>query len=322
MIYKSKLMAGILEEANQLRRVNATVLITGESGTGKELVAKHIHGSQTQNKPFVALNCHALPSELVESMLFGHTKGSFTGACTDSIGLFEKAKEGTAFLDEIGQIRHSTQAKLLRVLQEREFTSIGANHKKKLNCRIIAATNEDIEADVRRGKFRMDLFFRLNVYPIQIPPLRERPEDIEVLIEYFLKMFGGKYHFRNYQITGELKDALMQYKYPGNVRELGNIIERMCIRSFQDCVLDIDLLPDNIRNSIGRARPQDRYDYYIEREKFERNFLTQALSMHDGNIQRVSRHIGLSRPAIRDKINRYGINIERFKPRTRDYYEN
>jgi len=277
IIYKSKKMDEVLKMAIQVAKSDATVLIRGESGVGKELVAEIIHSSsQRKDKPFIKINCAAIPENLLESELFGYKKGAFTGAIIDKKGKFEEAEGGTIFLDEIGDMPLSLQAKLLRVLQSKEIEPIGGKPK-KVDVRIIAATNKNLEEMVKKGSFREDLFYRLNVVPIVIPPLRERKEDIKPLVEYFLEKFNKKYG-KNISISKGAMRMLEIYHWPGNVRELENLIERLVLTS-SDLVITPDDIPDHIKDYIKEE---------IEKEMGEKSYTPDSIGRTETSESKVS----------------------------------
>jgi DNA-binding NtrC family response regulator len=241
IIGQSKVFVDVLEQVKIVAESETSVLILGETGTGKEVIARVTHQlSERRNKPFVALNCAALPPNLIESELFGHEKGSFTGAHEKRIGKFEQANGGTIFLDEIGELPLDLQSKFLRVLQEREIEPIGGN-RKAIDVRVIAATNRNLEQEMSNGRFRMDLFYRLNVFPVSLPPLRERKEDILLLANFFIDMFANKMNKPVKGLSDEAKNVLLQYTWPGNIRELENIIERSVILSKSDQIHEVSL---------------------------------------------------------------------------------
>lgn len=286
----------------------ATVLITGESGVGKELVARQIHlRSNRRNKPFVAINCPSIPSELIESELFGHEKGSFTGAINRKIGKFELANEGTLFLDEISEMNQELQVKLLRVLQEKEFERVGGNRTIKTNARIIAATNRNIEDYVEKGFFRNDLYYRLNVLQITIEPLRERNEDIKPLTIYFIKRISQELNKYNLSITDEAINELTKYQFPGNVRELYNILTRAAIIAKNELIELKDLSINQTQNgktkTIAEKIPETLDELHELRHKaamqasreIDKIFLDNLLNKFDGNISKAAQHIGISR---------------------------
>ena len=242
MVGESLLMRQLREQVAMAAPTNGRVLIFGENGTGKELVARTVHAlSRRRNQPFVEVNCAAIPEELIESELFGHVKGAFTGAVADRKGRFEAAHSGTIFLDEIGDMSLKTQAKVLRVLQEQVTEPVGSTSRVQVDVRVLAATNKDLQAEIRAGNFREDLYFRLNVIPIFVPPLRERAEDIPLLVEHFVADFALEYGRRAKTITPGAMARLKMYRWPGNIRELRNVIERVVIMAPDDDITERDL---------------------------------------------------------------------------------
>jgi transcriptional regulator with GAF, ATPase, and Fis domain len=230
IVGESPALRAVLRKVRQVAAVDTTVLLTGETGTGKELVARAIHeGSPRRERPMIKVNCGAIPQNLVESELFGHEKGAFTGALQKRVGRFELADRGTLFMDEVGELPLDTQVKLLRVLQEREFERVGSTKVTKVDVRLVAATHRDLDAEVREGRFRADLFYRLNVFPIRIPPLRERPDDIPLLVEHFLTHFQRKLGKPLRSVAPSSLEQMRRYPWPGNVRELQNVLERACV---------------------------------------------------------------------------------------------
>jgi formate hydrogenlyase transcriptional activator len=251
IIGKSAALESVLEQVKQVASTDSTVLIEGETGTGKELVAHAIHNaSQRVGRAFIKLNCAAIPVDLLESELFGHEKGAFTGAMQRRLGRFEMADGGTIFLDEVGELSQETQVALLRVLQEREFERVGGGHPIRVDVRVIAATNRDLETAVANGTFRQDLFYRLNVFPIEVPPLRERKDDIRMLVEYFVQRYAARAGKHIASIDKKTLDLLQCYNWPGNIRELQNVIERSVILSSGE-VLSVD----EMWLSKGASRP-------------------------------------------------------------------
>ena len=304
-------LAEVIEMARKVSSFDISVLITGESGTGKELLARAIHyNSPRGNKPFVVENCGALPDQLLESELFGCKKGAFTGAYEDRIGLFEQASGGTIFLDEIGETSPAFQVKLLRVLQEGEIRPLGARLTRRVDVRVIAATNRNLEEEVREKHFRRDLFYRLAAFPIHLPPLRERPMDVPMLAERLLgdtrKAFGRP----NLSFSAEALAQLGGYDWPGNVREMQNEIQRM-VALADDPVLSPDLLSPRLRPS-GRAPAECGQNRTLKDqvEALEAGLLAEALARHRWNISRVADEMGLSRVGLRAKLNRYGLERE------------
>ncbi len=289
---------------------NGRVLIYGESGTGKELVAHALHvASRRSNQPFVEVNCAAIPEELIESELFGHIKGSFTGASEDKTGKFQKADGGTLFLDEVGDMSLKTQSKVLRVLEEQRFEPVGSNAAVKVDVRVIAATNKKLEEEIARGSFREDLFYRLNVIPFSVPPLRERPEDIPILARFFLSEFSSAYGRRTKELSSAALDVLMRYPWPGNVRELRNLIERLVIICPQQRIEPQHLPPEVFR---GAARsPQQPYATLQEaRSAYEREFILRKLQENQWNMTHTAAALGLERSHLYRKMKTLGISAE------------
>ena len=310
----------IFDLINTVATTNATVLIHGESGTGKELVANAIHySSDRKNHPFIKVACAALTESLLESELFGHEKGSFTGAIAQKKGRFEAAHHGTIFLDEIGEISASVQVKLLRVLQEREFERVGGTKPIKIDVRIIAATNRELIKDVKNGRFRDDLFYRLNVINITMPSLMERSDDIPLLAEYFLKKYKEEVNKHIEGYTEKALKCLVNYSWPGNVRELQNVVERAVVLC-KGKVIDVQSLPDNLRqdSSLRRASDFDPLSPLKEaKQTFEKKYLEKALRYNNGNISRTAEMIKLARKNLQDKIKSYQINITELTAETK-----
>jgi len=304
----------VLSVIRKVADTNSTVLLTGESGTGKELVARAIHYlSPRSRQPLIPINCSAIPSELLESELFGHVKGAFTGAHAGRAGKFEAAHNSTIFLDEIGEMSHSLQAKLLRVLQEKSVTPVGGNKPIPVDTRIIAATNKDLEKEVAEGRFRSDLFFRLNVIPIHIPPLRERKDDIPVLVPTFIKRCYGE---KSRHIEGIRKDAmdmLQRYHWPGNIRELENLIEQIVVLKGHGWI-EVSDLPDKIRQpekTLNAAIPvlgESGLDIRNATAEFETALIRQALNISGGNKNRAAALLGLKRTTLVEMIKRKRID--------------
>ena len=301
MVGKSARMQEVYRLIQRASENDATVLIRGESGTGKELVAKSIHrASARKDKPFVTVNCAALPETLLESELFGYEKGAFTGATHRRLGKFEQARGGSIFLDEIGDMSAATQAKLLRVLQEKEIYRLGGNERIVVDVRIIAATHQNLEAMVEEGRFRNDLYYRLNVFPVVLPPLRERKEDIPELVHHFLERTGAR------GITRQALAALMDYDWPGNVRELQNTIERAAI--ICDGIIDVAHLPASVTRAIGRSSQLfELPEEGIQWDEFEKNLVLQALEKAEGNKTRAAELLGISRRRLYSMMERFGI---------------
>ena len=308
IITESGKMQEVLSLVHRVAPSSATVLIRGESGTGKELIAQAIHyQSGRSGKPLVRVNCAALPETLLESELFGHVKGAFTGAVTDRPGRFEAAHGGTIFLDEIGDVPTGVQAKLLRVLQEREVERLGSNRTIKVDVRLIAATNQDLEAAVRERRFREDLYFRLNVFPILIPPLHERRQDIVPLLEHFLRKYAAENKKVIRGLTRDARDALLKYDYPGNVRELENQVERAVVLCRGE-VIGLEDLPlglQEAREAPGTASPPG--SLVAELETLERRMIEDALVRADGIQTRAAELLGISERALRYKLTKFGF---------------
>lgn len=289
---------------------NGRVLIYGESGTGKELVARALHaGSLRAGNPFVEVNCAAIPEELIESELFGHKKGAFTGATEDKVGKFQQANEGTLFLDEVGDMSLRTQSKVLRVLEEQRIEPLGSHDPAQVNVRVIAATNKDLEGEMTRGRFREDLFYRLNVIPFYVPPLRDRREDIPLLTEHFLAEFASAYGRRKKQISLDAMKVLQQYGWPGNVRELKNLIERLVIMVPQRRIEKRHLPPELFRARTGTAAPANTLEE--ARLQSERDFILRKLEEHQWNVSRTASAVGIDRSHLHRKLRSLGIDPKR-----------
>ncbi len=310
IISSSPQMVEVMGLVARVAPSQATVLIRGESGTGKELIANAIHLASTRSeKPFVKVNCAAIPETLLESELFGHEKGAFTGAIQKRIGRFEEADGGTLFLDEIGDLSPSTQVKLLRVLQEKEFQRLGSNINLKTDVRIIAATHRNLEEALQKGLFREDLYYRLNVVSIFLPPLRERKEDIPFLINHFLKKYSEMNQKKIESISKEAHALLLRYAYPGNVRELENLIERAVVLCRGEVITTQDL-PFHVREETsekqweisgrGKTLPESL-------EEIERDLIVRALHQHQGVQTRAAESLGISERVLRYKMRKYGI---------------
>lgn len=307
IIGESPKMQEVLKIVERVANTNATILVLGESGTGKEVIANAIHyNSDRRDKPYVKVNCGAIPENLIESELFGYEKGAFTGATARKIGKFERARGGTIFLDEVGELDLAMQVKLLRVLQEKEFERVGGNEVVKIDIRVIAATNRDLLKMVQEGSFREDLYYRLNVIPIQIPPLRNRKEDIPLLIEYFLDRYGKDIGRKNMSISREAQEKLITYKWNGNIRELENVVERMAILS-QENIIKVENLPREIAYSeIVEEEillPQEG----ICIEDLERSLILQALERTEYNQTKAAKLLGMSRHTLLYRMEKYGI---------------
>jgi two-component system nitrogen regulation response regulator NtrX len=311
MVGKSEALEKVWEAVKRAAPTNATVLITGESGVGKELVARAIHrNSLRKDEAFVQVNCAAIPEELIESELFGHEKGSFTGATEKQIGKFELAHKGTIFLDEVGDMSLRTQAKVLRVLQEGEVERIGSQKTLQVDVRVIAATNKALEEAIEKGDFREDLYFRLSVIPVRVPPLRERPQDVPVLVEHFVKQFAAENNFRPKAISEAAIEALQRHPWRGNARELKNAIERLLIMAEGD-EIGTDQLGDVLRRP-GDAAPVEAAGTLRDfKESAERAFLVRKLHESKWNISATATAIGTPRSNLYKKLEQYEISQEK-----------
>ncbi len=314
IVGNSFVIRALLERIDKVAATPARVLITGENGTGKELVARAMHrGSPLSRKPFVEVNCAAIPSELIESELFGHIKGSFTGAVADRAGKFEQADGGTIFLDEIGDMALSAQAKVLRVLQDGVVTRIGGNKPVHVNVRVIAATNKDLEQEIADGRFREDLFYRLNVVPIVVPPLRERREDIEPLVVHFLQQFAQRDGLPRRGISTDAIARLAELEWPGNVRELRNTVERLVILAAGPhiAVTDVErLVGRRAAEPTGLGSLADCRTFEEFKDAAERSFLLAKLRAFDWNVSETARVLEMPRSNLYKKIERYALTRE------------
>jgi two-component system, NtrC family, nitrogen regulation response regulator NtrX len=311
LIGSSDKMRDLVQQIDLAGQSASRVLILGESGTGKELVARLLHEkSPRSNGPFIEVNCAAIPQELIESELFGHEKGSFTGALERKIGKFELAHEGTLFLDEIGDMTLQTQAKVLRIIETQIFQRVGSGASIKVDVRIIAATNKDIAEEVRKGGFREDLFFRLNVIPLTAPPLRERKEDIPELVEYFMELFAEECGLKPKKLDAEAIRVFMSYNWPGNIRELRNAAERLMIMTTSPVINAADIAALSML-APGHAIKQDDYFSYPTlkdaRDAFEKDFICRKLKENDWNISRTADSMSVERSNLHKKIKSYGI---------------
>ncbi|MBM4273095.1 MAG: GAF domain-containing protein [Deltaproteobacteria bacterium] len=310
IIGSSGRMRQVYEMIHRVAKSNATILIRGESGTGKELVASAIHyNSLRADKPFIKVNLAALPETLVESELFGHEKGAFTGALQRKPGRFELAQGGTLFLDEIGDLSPNVQLKLLRVIQEREFTRLGGSATLKADVRLLAATHRDLEQLLKDGAFREDLYYRLNVFPIYLPPLRERQADIPLLAEHFLTKYAAEHHKSVQRLSAPTLDQLMQYPWPGNVRELENVIERAVLVCDEDTILSVHLPPSMQRQEPGSMG----LGLTSQVEKLEKELITEALRQSRGNQSKAAQLLDTSLRILGYKIKQYGIEARQFR---------
>jgi len=305
----SRSTRAVVELVQKVAKISATVLVLGESGTGKELLARLIHReSGRPNAPFVAVNLAAIPKELVESALFGHEKGAFTGAIRQQLGKFELAAGGTLFLDEIGDLRYELQAKLLRAIQEEEIERVGGTHPIKTDLRLIAATNVDLEKAVKDGRFREDLFYRLNVIPIRMPALRDRLEDLPELARFFLRKYSSKFRKNVQGIAESTLDILSSYWWPGNIRELENLIERLVAVSDKDWITDEDL-PYELHVAKLDTQDQASTENLLERalSTFERNFIVRALEKSSWNVTATSKALGIPLSTLKFKMDKLEI---------------
>jgi DNA-binding NtrC family response regulator len=305
LIGQSKAFQKVLADISVVSATDSTILIRGESGTGKELVARAIHiSSPRKNGPFLAVNCAALPETLLESELFGYEKGAFTGAQKRRIGRFELANKGTLFLDEIGDLSLAMQVKLLRVLETRSFERLGGTELVKVEIRLVTATNRNLEDKIKNGSFRDDLFYRLNVVPIILPPLRERRDDILALVDHFIKKFAAKSGKKITGITPEAKDILLAYNWPGNIRELENAIERAVVLTRHEVLDRSDLLSYIAPTTTNLAGLEN-----LNLAELEKSAITEALQKADGKLIETAQLLGIHRNTLRLKIKHYNINI-------------
>jgi two-component system nitrogen regulation response regulator NtrX len=322
MVGESPAMRHLREQVAMAAPTNGRVLILGENGTGKELVARTIHQmSRRRNGPFVEVNCAAIPEELIESELFGHVRGAFTGSVADKPGRFEQADGGTIFLDEIGDMSLKTQAKVLRVLQEQVMERVGGTQRIRVDVRVLAATNKDLPAEIRDGRFREDLYFRLNVIPIFVPPLRDRAEDIPLLADHFMATLAAEYGKRPKRLAPEAAARLQQYPWPGNVRELRNVIERAVVISVGDRVGVADL-PDALRRPVASSRRGDSEpsideasdsDFRDRVRAYETQLILDALERSQGNQTAAAKLLRMPLRTLVHKMKAYGIR-KRFDP--------
>jgi two-component system response regulator AtoC len=323
IIAKSKVMKEVFEKVTRLAAFHTTVLITGKSGTGKELLARAIHhNSPRKGKPFIAINCGAIPENLMESELFGHRKGAFTDASRDKKGLFEEADGGTLFLDEIGEMPQHLQVKLLRALQEQQIRRVGDEQPISINVRVVAATLRDLDQDVLDGRFREDLFYRLNVVALHLPPLHERTEDIPVLVEHFMKKHNKRLGLSVQKISPEVMRALLCYEWRGNIRELENAIERALVMT-DGSTIDLEALPENIQRMSGEEREpenssgiellsDDNLSIKQHSRTLEIKLIKKALEQTKGNRTHASKLLEISHRALLYKLKEYGLtNLEK-----------
>jgi DNA-binding NtrC family response regulator len=318
IIGKSKTMENIFKVVRQIADSKSTVLIMGESGTGKELISRAIHyNSNRKNFPFVTINCAAIPETLIESELFGHERGAFTNAIEKKLGRFEIAHHGTLFLDEIGELSASTQAKILRFLEEKEFNRVGGSKTIKVDVRLITATNRDLTQLLKNGEFREDLYYRINVVPIVIPPLRERKEDIHQLLEHFIKKFNAENNKNVKGVSKEGLELMMNYDWPGNVRELENLIERVIALTFNEYIqpneLPFSLINIPKINGLKESVLNGKVSFVEAEEEFEKGIILDALKRANYVQSHAAEMLGISRRILKYKIDKLGINQDRLK---------
>ncbi len=316
LVGNSNAIKKILALIDKVSKANSTVLVTGESGTGKELVARLIHEKSPRNsKPFIPVNCAAIPSELLESELFGHEKGAFTGATYSRPGRFELANGGTIFLDEIGDMPLHLQVKILRVIQERTFERIGGIKPVKVDIRVIAATNKNLEQEVKEGRFREDLYWRLNVVPIGIPPLRERKEDIPILCNFFINKYASSFGYK-IELSAEVIETFLNYHWPGNVRELENLIERLYVLN-EGGKISVDDLPEKIKyseNKFNRELIPEELNPFSSGidlnemiREYEKKLILHALNVNNWIKSRAAKYLNINRTTLIEKMKRLGI---------------
>ncbi len=315
IIGESTAMQELFSLIDRVSKSDANIFLYGESGTGKSMVARAIHDSSFRTKnPFVSVNCAALPETLLESELFGHVTGAFTGAIKDRPGRFELAQKGTIFLDEIGEISPFVQVKLLRVTQEKSFERVGDIKTLETDVRIITATNRDLKKEVKEGRFREDLYYRLNVIPIEVPPLRTRGDDVEILANHFLNIFNTKNNKRIKNITSSVMEKFKSYAWPGNVRELENAIERMVVLEVKNELTE-SFLPSEIRRTVYTSDSdvvgEFMFNSIIPLQELEKIYILHALDHFQGNFSKTSRALEIDRKTLYNKLNKYGIKSER-----------
>jgi formate hydrogenlyase transcriptional activator len=308
IVGESSAVRAMLRDIRKVAGVETTVLLMGETGTGKELVARAIHeASPRQGRPMVKMNCGAIPQGLVESELFGHERGAFTGALQRRIGRFEMANKGTLFMDEVGELPTDIQVKLLRVLQEQEFERVGSGHSQQVDVRLVAATNRDLESEVSGGRFRRDLFYRLNVFPVRIPPLRERVSDIPLLVKHFLAQLQRKLAKPLQGITEDSMRRLQTYQWPGNIRELQNVLERACVMATSPIVDIDDALPVAI---IADRTPSHSHSHVVTLDENERAHIRRALAATNGRIhgpRGAANILDINPSTLRSRMEKLGI---------------
>ncbi|BBH51690.1 sigma-54-dependent transcriptional regulator [Fluviispira sanaruensis] len=312
LLGKSESLQHIISAIDMVAKKNTTILITGENGTGKENVSRLIHEkSNRRNKPFIAINCAAIPEDLIESELFGHEKGAFTGAIGIKRGKFELAHNGTLFLDEIGDMSLKTQSKLLRALQEHNIERLGSDETISVDTRIIAATNKNLEEEIKKGNFREDLFYRINVIPIHLPPLRNRKEDIELISSHYLSLYSVENSIKNKILSPQAIQVLKAYPWPGNVRELKNIMERLSIMVKED-IIEPNHLPYPIHSARADKHEEEFHlfssdDFREARAKFEKIFIQKKLESYDGNVSKTAESMGMERSHLYRKMKQLGL---------------
>ena len=318
IIGQSKLMRDVYARIQRAAPVDSTVLVLGESGTGKELVAQALHHNSPRKKqPFVAVNIAAVPHTLVESELFGHVRGAFTGAMDKRMGRFEQADGGTLFIDEVGDFHLELQAKLLRVLESMTVTPVGGADDKKVDVRVIAATSRDLKKMVEEGKFREDLFYRLNVVSVNLPPLRDRPDDVPLLVEHFLKEISEHKHTDPRRVSPEVMRRFQQYRWPGNVRELRNILESMMVLADGEMLTERDLPDTVLEGAPTKARP-DEIPAGLTMEELEKLAIVKALDQHEGNRTHAANRLGISVRTLQRKLRQYELERKSHNGNGRD----
>ncbi len=304
---KSKIIKDILSSLDRIASSDASVLITGENGTGKELIARIIHNkSNRRNYPFVGINCAAIPETLIESELFGYEKGAFTGAHKQKKGKIEMANRGTLFLDEVGDLSLPAQAKLLRVIQERQFERVGGNTQLSVDVRIISATNKDLISEIKKGNFREDLYYRLNVLPINLPPLRDRKEDIDELVRYFVEDYNTRNN-KSYTFSEEAIKMMRQFNWPGNVRELKNFVERVLILSNKENILKEDLIKFSSNITEERESKYENLSLKDAKIEFEKELILERLKKFNNNISKTAESLDIDRSYLHKKLKEYNI---------------
>ncbi len=307
IIGQSKVMRAVYQQIENVTNNDATVLVYGESGTGKELIARAIHYSGNRStKPFIPVDCASFPSSLIEAELFGYEKGAFTGATKATPGKFEMANQGTLFLDEISNITMEAQAKLLRVIQEKEFTRLGSSKNISVDVRIVSASNKDLKDMIQKGEFREDLYYRLNVIPITLPPLRDRKDDLPMLISHFLKKYNRQYE-KNTNLHSRTFQTLLNYSWPGNIRELENLMNRLVLSTNQDVILQDDLPEEIVQIPQLKNTHNELLDQDMELDSLENIYIKNILERHDYNISEASNILGITRKTLYAKMEKFGI---------------